>query len=1027
MPRTRTKKKPVASAQPTEQTNQQNNTQNNFSAEDFKKLSENEHYRYLNNGKKVAHAVIIKNDNGEKIALQYQIPQGEHTPPVRLLEKIEEITRFGMTRYRAESPGHTPMYAKRFLHGKNNEEEFDVAYFSPSEKEGKEPFWGTDKITPLFRNDLSEANKQELNDEIKSLTLKTKGGKTLVVDHASVKVREAITTRKPDQNTVMKGSAKDAYEDFLNEMTEELSPEMKQILKRAVDAPLRNAFYGNYRPEWLHAEGFGLTPMNQDPQREDNLGAAPKWANTEMMVLERIVRWFAINRPESFLSIKPHFEMLLDSELIKHINFEVTIKEKNRFVTFLQNIDPFKKHHIFRKPTDLAQGVAITDNLLKNIPPVSKQTITSESKPLAPAQINLSQSVGLFAKASGPSKQNKNENKNNKQKNSFPTHLVYEKSLVQVLTTFQEPNYDEPWSGTSINRCSGTGFVIAHGNKKYILTNAHCVENSAVVRVRLANNRKKKYEAKRKCVSYQCDLALLEVDHPDFLALAEPIELGEMVRLEDQIQTVGFPMGGEEISISKGIVSRIEVQEYSMSGLDMLQVQIDAAVNHGNSGGPAISNGKVVGVNFQGYGLQGLSYMIPIPIIKHFVKEALSEKTYRGFPILPMESQALENSFLRQYYGMKENQTGVRISKIDYLCDAFKKLKPDDILLEIDGLPVSNEGTVDIPNIGNCISLIHVTQMKFIGDAVALKILRKNTETGVFETYPISVTLDRVPLETEKVPQDEHDKTPTYYIASGVSFTPLSRNYLSGKGAMFEDFFVVEEDCFLPDMPKSHENDQIIIINEILDCDENQGYEGYENSLVRKINGKTIHNIHDVIEAIENNREPMHRIITGKKNVIIAKNMSQKEHQALLNKYNIYQDRSDDLLDSPQYEMIDTISSETLSDSDSFQDKVDNELFKETSRLTPGQERFVATIDALERQYQGTESKNNDSSDLDFQLDLDDDKDSPLSSTDHEKRSKSHFNDKHHQSRHRLFKKRPASEHHDDAMVLEPPKKRRRI
>lgn len=883
----------------------QNMPERTYASEDFDFLSINEHLRYNNNSAKIGHAVITKNNQGEEVALQYSIPEGtdSNTPKVRPLINIESIQRFGLRRFRASTPdNHTPMYATRYidleLTENNAAKEMKIACFSPTN--GQEPFWGgKDEDKPLFRKNLKKSVQKELDKEASEIGVRTKGGTELVVDHESVKIRDTIKKRTPDQNTVMGESAKDAYEAFYDEMTDELSSDMKEIFKRAIEAPLKHAFKSNYRPEWLHAEGFSLTPMSKNPQLKENLGSAPKWANTEMMVLERIAKWFALNRPHAFIKIKPHFEMLLNSELIKKIKFEVSIEEKNRFVRLLQTIDPFKKYHIFRKATDVAQGTKIVHDLLEGTPPISQQKVKSGSgtisvpthaaathAPTTHAAITTSSASHTNIVSSAPANI----------KNQYPTHIQYEKNVVQILTTTQHPNYDTPWSGTEVGGCSGTGLVISHDGKKYVMTNAHCVENSVVIRVRLANNRTKKFEATRKCVSYQCDLALLEIADPEFANLADAVDFGEMISLKQKVFTVGFPMGGSEISISKGIVSRVEVRDYCMSGLNMLQVQIDAAVNSGNSGGPVFSDNKVVGITFQGYGLQGLGYMIPIPIIRHFLTEAFSNKKYRGFPILPTVNQPLENAALRAYYGLTKDQSGVRVSSIDNLCDAYNKLKPDDILLEIDGLTISNEGTVDIPGVGNCIDFVHVTQMKYIGDSVTLKVLRKNPDTKESKIELITVMLDRVPLETEKVPQTEYDKMPTYYVASGISFMPVTRNYLEGKGSELDDCFVIEAGCTLANMPKKSEDEQIIVVNDVLDSEATQGYEEYVNSVVTEINGKRINNILDVVTAIESNLEPTHCIVTSSKKKIVVINMSKDAHDKLLKKYNIHSDRSDDLL-----------------------------------------------------------------------------------------------------------------------------------
>lgn len=155
----------------------------NFTARDFEILSENENMRYMPYSKsnKVGHAVIVKNEKGEKIALQYAIPQGdkEKAPEVQQLLNIHEITRFGHTRYMAETPEHTVMYAKRYLQAKvkdnekATEEEMDIAYFSPSEGGEKEPFWGGgNKEVPLFSDDLPPAMAKDLKKELADIKKK---------------------------------------------------------------------------------------------------------------------------------------------------------------------------------------------------------------------------------------------------------------------------------------------------------------------------------------------------------------------------------------------------------------------------------------------------------------------------------------------------------------------------------------------------------------------------------------------------------------------------------------------------------------------------------------------------------------------------------------------------------------------------------------------------------------------------------------------------------------------------------------
>ena len=90
-----------------------------------------------------------------------------------------------------------------------------------------------------------------------------------------------------------------------------------------------------------------------------------------------------------------------------------------------------------------------------------------------------------------------------------------------------------------------------------------------------------------------CDLAVLRVDDPAFLAGLRPLPLGDLPSIGERVLTYGFPLGGQDVSSTAGIVSRIESRGYVHSGADShLVVQTDAAINPGNSGGPVVQDGQ---------------------------------------------------------------------------------------------------------------------------------------------------------------------------------------------------------------------------------------------------------------------------------------------------------------------------------------------------------------------------------------------------------------------------------------------------
>jgi len=172
-----------------------------------------------------------------------------------------------------------------------------------------------------------------------------------------------------------------------------------------------------------------------------------------------------------------------------------------------------------------------------------------------------------------------------------------EKSVVLIRCVKQGFDYVTPWKQKSMTQGVGSGFIIA-GSR--ILTNAHNVSNWKYIELR-KQNVARRYPARVAFVGHDCDLALLTVDDQTFFDDTIPLEFADIPKVNSTVSTYGFPLGGNRISVTEGVVSRIESDTYVHTGADShLVIQTDAAINPGNSGGPVIQNGKVVGVAFQG-------------------------------------------------------------------------------------------------------------------------------------------------------------------------------------------------------------------------------------------------------------------------------------------------------------------------------------------------------------------------------------------------------------------------------------------
>ncbi|MCH9757077.1 MAG: hypothetical protein K0U37_07810, partial [Gammaproteobacteria bacterium] len=353
-------------------------TEPGFTYEDFVFLSRNEHERYADNSRRIAHAVIQQDVNGHKIASQYHLPAGnaDDTPTVCRIKNITEIKRNGVIRYQAEDADGNILYARRHeqIQIKVNEEESisaEINYFSEEEKGiTEEARWGSTRKIARFLAPRSTPPK-------------TKGGNEVTVDPVSVLARDKVKRTGLSQNSVMgtlgpRGgikpvSAKDAYKAFFTQMKDKLSPEILQLLKRAFSKGINNW-------EWLHSYAHSLTALSEEPQHKDKLGAGPTWANTEMMILERIAKWFVLNPGASTkVKMKTIFDMLEESELINTIHFEITLEFEEKFIHFIQDIDAFQETPVLRKASDLAQAAGIGHAILHDALPICTEPVINLS------------------------------------------------------------------------------------------------------------------------------------------------------------------------------------------------------------------------------------------------------------------------------------------------------------------------------------------------------------------------------------------------------------------------------------------------------------------------------------------------------------------------------------------------------------------------------------------------------------------------------------------------------------------------
>ncbi|CAN0881955.1 Protease Do-like 10, mitochondrial [Linum grandiflorum] len=430
-------------------------------------------------------------------------------------------------------------------------------------------------------------------------------------------------------------------------------------------------------------------------------------------------------------------------------------------------------------------------------------------------------------------------------------------SVVKIFTVFSTPNYILPWQNKSQRETTGSGFAIPG---KRILTNAHVVADHTFVMVR-KHGSPTKYKAQVQVVGHECDLAVLVVENDEFWEGMTSLELGEVPCIQESVAVVGYPQGGDNISVTKGIVSRVEPTQYVHSATNLMAIQIDAAINPGNSGGPALMGEKVVGVAFQNLsGAENIGYIIPVPIIRSFISSWEENGEYVGFCSLGLSCQPTENVQLRKHFGMSPGVTGVLVSKINPLSDAHQILKKDDILLAFDGVPIASDGTVPFRN-RERIPFDYLVSMKKPNETALVKVLRG----GQQHEFRITVR----PLQP-LVPVHQFDKLPSYYIFAGLVFVPLTQPFLHEYG---EDWYNVSPrqlcERALRELPKKA-GQQLVILSQVLIDDINTGYERLAELQVKKVNGTEVENLKQLRKVVEECNEEFVRFDLDEERVMVV-------------------------------------------------------------------------------------------------------------------------------------------------------------
>lgn len=340
-------------------------------------------------------------------------------------------------------------------------------------------------------------------------------------------------------------------------------------------------------------------------------------------------------------------------------------------------------------------------------------------------------------------------------------------TVVQIFAQKAELNMLQPYKTPDQHTGSGSGFFI-NGDGE-LITNAHVVNQAKAIWIQIPSLGKRILEVELIGVSPERDLALLRLV-PEGLELVKR-ELGtvpylslgdsDLVRRSDEIMALGYPLGQQSLKSTTGVIS----------GREQYMIQMSAALNPGNSGGPSLNiAGEVIGINTAIIAnAQNVGYIIPANDLKIVLPDLHKVKLLRKPFLGVLYNNATES--LTEYLG-NPHPGGCYV--IEVLKDSTLDkagVKRGDMIYELNGHKIDVYGEMNVPWSEDKISIVDYVSRLSIGQDVSLVLYRNGTRKEVAVTFG---QIDDMAIRTVFPGLEPID----YEVLCGMVVMPLTINHI---------------------------------------------------------------------------------------------------------------------------------------------------------------------------------------------------------------------------------------------------------
>jgi S1-C subfamily serine protease len=421
-----------------------------------------------------------------------------------------------------------------------------------------------------------------------------------------------------------------------------------------------------------------------------------------------------------------------------------------------------------------------------------------------------------------------------------------ESSVIKVFSSVRYPDVYKPWTKQAPMEVVGSGAVI---EGKRILCNAHLVLYASEVQVQ-ADQAADRISATVEAMAPAIDLAVLKLDDEAFFESHPPLRRAKTLpAIKDDVVVYGYPKGGTSLSVTKGIVSRIEYYP-PFSGL---WVQIDAAVNPGNSGGPVMVGDEMIGLIVSRLrGSDNIGYIIPAEEIDLYLQD-IADGRYDGKPAMLGDIQTLENPALRSFLELGQAVEGVVVHHPG--CNSVNyPLKKWDVITRIGDTPIDNQGMVELTDANLRVRFRYLVPKLAKNGKVLLTVFRAGKEHRV-----------EVPVVSKRsllIPSLE-GAYPSYFVFGPLVFSSATIEFVAGlskneSSHNFIDMLSARASLLvrrMGDMPAFEGEQLVVVASPFFPSKIARGYDNPFARVVKAINGVPVKNLAHLVQLLRDSQD----------------------------------------------------------------------------------------------------------------------------------------------------------------------------